>query len=165
MAGAKGGMSSPYATIHDPAVYESRPEAVVAPWFKDEPEILTGRSHDPDAFMPCNSQTAPFATLHNVPRSYEVGPSMYISISTNHIWNLIIFSTPSWTLINFWITDFPPLSIFSFRLRTAQMTAVIVCIEREDSEIEVSLRFPNPKCFNSPASLISGLLVRLNFVL
>ncbi|KAG0614804.1 hypothetical protein M758_6G204700 [Ceratodon purpureus] len=72
---ANSRMSSPYATMADMPIFEKRADAVLAPWLKDEPAVLSGRSHDPDAFMPCNSQTAPFATFHNVPRSLEyVGP-------------------------------------------------------------------------------------------
>nr|PNR59927.1 hypothetical protein PHYPA_002719 [Physcomitrium patens] len=64
-------MIPPYATMVDPPVYEKRADALLPPWLKDEPEIVTGRSHDPDAFMPCNSQTAPFATFHNLPSPLE----------------------------------------------------------------------------------------------
>lgn len=69
---ADGRMSSPYATMADKPVFQRRADAVVAPWFKDEPAHLTGRGHDPEAFYPCNSQTAPFATFHNIPRQMEV---------------------------------------------------------------------------------------------
>ena len=84
MCGDMSSDKAPYATLHDLPKYEKRGDVVSAPWMKDQAHIQSGRGTTNEPYVACNSQTAPFATFHNMPQAMEVGLALSLSHTHTH---------------------------------------------------------------------------------